>query len=201
MVVDGAGDPVEGATVTYWPESYGRTPDSFQKPGQAPAVRVTVHGTSLDSHRFGLGRVETDGEGRFTLRDVIPGTNSLFAVARGTTTVATLEGQHVNEGEEVDGVRIVAARADPPLLAGRVVDEVTGKPVNALIRVSADWVVIGRFQWCREDGSFLIGGLPASKVRLVVRAEGYKTTDFGPYSFEPDERRTGLELRLPPLPK
>jgi len=197
-VVDETGGAVAGALVSYWPDRYGRAGRELLPPGEAPVGSWMVQGgVGMTVHRYGLGRVRTDGEGRFVLRDVIPGPCSVRVLVPGAPREAVREGIDVHEAEEIYDVRVIAERARPPLLAGRVVDEATGEPVRARIRLR--WSTsTSPFHSCRPDGSFLIGELAPGDYRLVVGATGYREVESGPYRLGAADRVTGIEIRMTP---
>jgi len=197
VVVDTAGQAVGGTTVSYWPDAWGQTMEDLLPPGSAPVEGLTHRARKISSSPMGIGAVDADEEGRFTIRDVVPGTHTLQARVPGVRACVSHGGVRVNEGEAVAGLRIVVDRAQPPLIAGRVLDDDTGKPIQAQMRLQ--WESrSSSFCFCRPDGSFIAAALPPGDYWVHARKDGYVARSFGPYTLAAGQRLTGLELRLSP---
>ncbi|MEM9380089.1 MAG: carboxypeptidase-like regulatory domain-containing protein [Planctomycetota bacterium] len=176
-VVDGRGTPVERAVVT------ARRVDST-------------------NHRVGTTRgnaARTNAEGSFTIT----------GVALGSVEVRATEGDHAPAALVVDHPsrdEVVLVLHRRILLRGRVVDGVTGDPVERFqVRlqppkdlggeawfdgIDASWVFGGR-PFESVDGRWVTGGedpFAAGISTLVeVRAEGYETLTLGPVATSVDE--------------
>ena len=199
-VTDFEGRAVPGAAVSYWPEAWGRTREELLPPGEAPVDRVEIRARMMGGGGGGLGSVTTDAEGRFRIPSVPPGTHLVMAQAPGSRKVVTIEGIRVHDREEVSGLRLVVEGTRPPLIAGRVFDAETGKPIRASVRLRSG---SGGWQMCRirSDGRFIVGELSPDEYWIHVFAPGHEKKEFGPYRLSSGQRLEGLELKLDPKPE
>lgn len=198
-VVGEDGKPVYGASVWYWPDTFGETREELIASSERPVEGITHSGfRGMQSwNRGGLGRTETGPDGTFAIMGVIPSTVTVFAKAPGDPSVRSAKDILVNEGEEIAGIRISVLTAVPPLIQGRVVDAETGEPVKAGIRLKyAKGMRISRIYRCRPDGTFIAGSLAPDVYTLVAIADGYRTANSGPHRLNEGESLCDLTIRI-----
>lgn len=147
----------------------------------------------------------TDHQGRFVLEGVSPGLNQLGIVSAdfSATEIRSIELQ-----TDLEGVRI---ELEPALatLAGVVVDDETGRPLDFAQLIAADAVTIGALASGGELGSlvanasasFAVDGgkfeleLRPNAERLLVSRQGYESTEI-PLNASAGQRPQGLVIRL-----
>ena len=169
-----------------------------------------VHGARLAATAPGEangGSTTTDDQGRFALEGLGPGLNRLTI---GSADFSHTEFRSIELQADLEGVRI---ELEPTLatLAGIVVDDETGRPLDFAQLVAADTVTIGALASGGDLGS-LVGNASASFAvnggkfelelrtnaeRLLVSRQGYESTEI-PLNASGGQRQEGLVIRLRP---
>lgn len=147
----------------------------------------------------------TDHQGRFVLEGLRSGLNQLSI---GSADFSSAEFRSIELQADLEGIRI---ELEPALatLAGIVVDDETGRPLDFAQLVAGDAVTIGALASGGELGS-LVGNASASFAvdggkfelelrtnaeRLLVSREGYESTEI-PLNATAGQRQEGLVIRL-----
>jgi hypothetical protein len=155
----------------------------------------------------------TDGEGRFELVDVVPGSYDLVishtSLAMDTfepltievgenrveiaVVVATLEGRVVDDaGAPIDGARVAASAASPSTPAAATGNRRDQRAFRSLMRDDSRDVrtdVEGRYR--------IVGVSTAEPLEVTARADGHVTTTTSSMLMAASETRTNVDLRLP----
>ena len=112
----------------------GRVVDEDEKPVAHAPVAWELQRSGQDASWMAAGEsVAADGDGRFLLRDVLPGSIALHVHAPGFQP-AELDDLEVPPGKDVEGVEIVLRRG--AAVAGRVLDAEGEPEVGALVEVA-----------------------------------------------------------------
>lgn len=149
----------------------------------------------------------TDHQGRFVLEGLNPGLNQL---AIGAADFSEMELRSIELQTDLEGVRIELGPA-LATLAGIVIDDETGRPLDFAQLVAADAATISvlasgtdpeslvadaSYSFAVDGGRFELE-LRAHADRLLVTREGYEDTQV-PLSATTGQRQEGLVIRLRP---
>ncbi|MCR9245224.1 MAG: carboxypeptidase-like regulatory domain-containing protein [bacterium] len=145
----------------------GRIRGVVRQPNGEPAKYTVVLATG-----DGYGRAVTDGDGRFEVGGLPPGTYKLFAESPDFTVIARL-GLDVAAGEVLEDQDLELVKGG--FIVGRIVDAATGKPI-----VPTSWTDVAMYGPARgpggscevapvlQDGTFRIRA-PAGRNRIYLR--------------------------------
>ena len=153
------------------------------------------------------GSTTTDDQGRFALEGLGPGLNRLTI---GSADFSHTEFRSIELQADLEGVRIELERT-LATLAGIVVDDETGRPLDFAQLVAADTATIGALAsggdlWSllgNASASFAVDGgkfeleLRTNAERLLVSRQGYESTEI-PLGASAGQRQEGLVIRLRP---
>ena len=160
-----------------------------------PKAIVMARGKSAGSKMTRVHQAVADGEGRFDLTGLGPGTYELWSrrigYLMGPREVVRAPDNSVNltlvPGAKVGG-RVVAKGSGIAVTGGVVT--LTSNPKIVIPNQSTSSPLDP------ESGAFLIDGAPEGTYHLVVRPEGYAETVFGPVTLSAGVDHTGLIIEV-----
>ncbi|MDT7893961.1 MAG: carboxypeptidase-like regulatory domain-containing protein [Armatimonadota bacterium] len=143
----------------------------------------------------GAGSAFTDENGRFALKDLVPGKYRIFTVVNNLirTNIATVE-------VTADKPAFVELKILPltSLVRGQVITN-EGNPIpNAEVTLvmAKGWNTVFKVQ-TDANGKFEIRNLPAGLYYIIAEAKGRAKVFAGKFEFEPEKVHDGIRITLP----